>query len=835
MKLIQKIVVFTVFIILTNVLSTITSSRNGSDDPCHKDDCKDDHKDTYYQYVVITSIDSPESKRIKEQFEIKITIENQCNAPKEKTFQYVDLELTSVYGYITINESKKRITFMREGPENSREISWNVRASNVGNDSLSIDVHAYNSHEQCNKYDMDIFNISVEPLPPDIEINNLTYKPLEPVEGDIVTISTGIHNSGSDATWNLTYYSDDDIIKTIDVEIIEEEYKNLEIFWDTSDNAGNHTIKVEALSLPLEEDISDNSMKFDVKVKTRPDLTVNSLIFDTLKPVEGEVVNITSNIENLGETATNFSIICYIDDENNSIGMENLTLEGEEQNNLSFIWVTTDFVGKHIIWVKTDPQNIINESNENNNLDGLNITVSPPPEKPDPFLHPADISLPEPILEAENINITIVTRNLGNSSVNCTLNVSLIGAQVDIIKEIPIEFEALGVEEVYFFWNTDEKSGSWSIVVEITNTSLEENSTENNIAIKEFIIFERPELSIINLSWNPIYPIAGSNLKINATVKNDGGIGAFCSVQFRLNMNLSEISIYVPVKSIAVASTFLYIPDTSLLKVEINNITPWEWNNSNNLALATVEIFTYQAIYIDNLNISPQEPYQEELVDILVSVGNKGNLNGTADLSIFIDGNLFNTYYITLSPGVNETFKFEWEAIPGTHIFRAVLYLPVDDLGDNNESEVKVNVRHTPPNVSLLTIALSPSNPIEGEEIHIYVLIKNSGGTAADVTVALYIDNDLVSARMIHVEGKLKSTVSFVWITKNDNHIIEAKITALSPEGNVEEPSIIREIDIMAEEINQKENTNNVLIISIIIVTLVVFTTYLLKRRWVRD
>lgn len=111
-----------------------------------------------------------------------------------------------------------------------------------------------------------------------------------------------------------------------------------------------------------------------VRASTRPDLTVSSsdISFEPSQPVSGGQVSISARVSNLRNTLVSNLLVNFYDGNPASggvlIGSSTLpSISGLGSETAMFIWNLSGISGKHLVYVKVDPNNAIVETNETNN------------------------------------------------------------------------------------------------------------------------------------------------------------------------------------------------------------------------------------------------------------------------------------------------------------------------------------------------------------------------------------------------------------------------------------------------------------------------------------
>ncbi|UCG68486.1 MAG: hypothetical protein JSV09_11820 [Thermoplasmata archaeon] len=119
------------------------------------------------------------------------------------------------------------------------------------------------------------------------------------------------------------------------------------------------------------------------------DLAVESVYieFDPSSPFEGQEVNITANIHNLGNTDAFPVHVKFFDGDPDSEGIQigeeqilHILIHGESAI-VYILWNTMGEAGSHVIYLVVDDDNLISETNEGNNraFKSINVNATNPP------------------------------------------------------------------------------------------------------------------------------------------------------------------------------------------------------------------------------------------------------------------------------------------------------------------------------------------------------------------------------------------------------------------------------------------------------------------------
>ena len=153
----------------------------------------------------------------------------------------------------------------------------------------------------------------------------------------------------------------------------------------TADHTFDETLD-EAFNVILEvTDASGNkdqiSYGISPAVMDRPDLYATQIIFDNVNPSEGDVVKISSTIKLLKMNVTNaFAVTFYLDSISNTTAIDTVEVDNgsvawgiENEYSVNTTWTATP--GTHTIYVVVDSNEVVDESEEKNDISEV-ITVS---------------------------------------------------------------------------------------------------------------------------------------------------------------------------------------------------------------------------------------------------------------------------------------------------------------------------------------------------------------------------------------------------------------------------------------------------------------------------
>ncbi len=149
--------------------------------------------------------------------------------------------------------------------------------------------------------------------------------------------------------------------------------------WDISNMPyGWHHIMVRAYD---GEDFSWEWKSIDVNIiESNIDLTITDTHLSSSTVNEGDTITIYATVKNVGnEDANNVYVGFYYDSISPSTHIGNVsvgTLSSGMSDDVSITWNTANHAGQHTIFAVADPDNIISETNENNNTGTTTVAVN---------------------------------------------------------------------------------------------------------------------------------------------------------------------------------------------------------------------------------------------------------------------------------------------------------------------------------------------------------------------------------------------------------------------------------------------------------------------------
>jgi len=274
----------------------------------------------------------------------------------------------------------------------------------------------------------------------------------------------------------------------------------------------------------------------------KPDLTadMDDITFSNPKPAVGESVTISAKIHNRGDVESEPTVVRFFDGDPDAGGIQIGTdqalnaLAADGSQDVSVSWTAT--VGEHQIYLQIDPDDLVDEFKEDNNIASNSILIAP-----DVSITEEDIAFSDenPVL-GNIVTISATVHNIGGSDANDVVvrfydgnpdaprsgipqgvNGGVQIADDQIIATIPVGgtetasvdwISTVGAHEIFVVLDPDETITEWD--------------EENNRAFA--IIKVLPDLSISaeDISLTVPDPDVPNGVEISVTVHNLGGVDA---------------------------------------------------------------------------------------------------------------------------------------------------------------------------------------------------------------------------------------------------------------------------------------------------------------------
>lgn len=318
-----------------------------------------------------------------------------------------------------------------------------------------------------------------------------------------------LSNQSGNMSWN----------KTVDFLNKTGEYK---IVVNCSDIAGYQADSIEHVFYVNMPDIKPT----DISFSTDCPHTSPTVYKDDAVKITSTILCYNASVDNVNITLTIFNV-----DTNqtfNFAATKNLVINTD--NIVDFYWLANQ-TGTFNVTITADPGNLINESNEANNIITKTLTVNYCPD-----LEVERITLPsEEIMEGDNVTINVKIRN--NAPVKATDYEAILfiePAEQNIMKyENKISSKLFSIEgntskTISLVWDNAD-SGEWlvGVIVNVTDTKWDANLDNNRLLCDKTLnvtSIPRTRPSISEVSTQPEYQQQGIPVTITAKISDDSGL-----------------------------------------------------------------------------------------------------------------------------------------------------------------------------------------------------------------------------------------------------------------------------------------------------------------------
>lgn len=711
-------------------------------------------------------------------------------------------------GYDTINIAGNSQTTASQ--------TWTTEG--IGNHTVTVIVDPNNDFDEENESNNQASKILEVSDKPDLEIteDEISYSserdPEDPIEGDLVTITAVFRNEGAtDADgFYVALYIDNQFEEWQYVAGLESGSSDDVIFyWDSEGEAGNHLIKiyVDDNDDVDESDEGNNYAVIQMHVDTKPDLTLGSsdISWDPKHPTIEEDIIFSATIYNNGEAnASNVRVILKSMDESGQpiVGTKFVNVTGQSFVTVVFEPYSFSEPGTYTMRVHVDPDNYIEESNENNNWAERDVEVR---SKPDLEITESDIDPSDwTPTEGDVISIYVTVHNNGDGDADDFW----VEFSIDDVRQETKMMSVNGNSDgmITFNWDTTGYGGEQHNLKFYAdyNDTYEEGDEANNWAYITIEPSEKPDLVVtvsdITLQYNndDNEPVEGVDVTITVIIHNRGGEDAGApDDEFGVSLTIDDDTnpyaietTWVPKKSTSEVE-FTWTADTSgnhtfRIKADHEDSVD-EIDENNNYANRTVYFKTKPDLSIadEDIEFNPEDPVEMDVVYIKAKIYNLGEADAK-DFRVEFFVNNENEGYddITIAGNSYGYAQISW--VPqhedvGNNSVRVEVdtHEEIDESNEANNIGYSYIVVVSLPDLKVTTSAITyaPDEPLQGEEVTIWVNVSNLGDTEAeDFDVALVVDNEELDRKPLSLDPHSTAQVTFTWDTSDYEGDVDVEI-----------------------------------------------------------
>lgn len=229
-----------------------------------------------------------------------------------------------------------------------------------------------------------------------ISAGDITFSAPTPTEGNEVTVSATIHNTGALDTGPLVvaFYatppgqSETQIGSALVPAVAPGSQSPISIPWHTLGFTGDVPVRVvvDPFDRVAETNEANNQATANLTIRTRPDLHIPSpgletdpgIALDDAEPVTGQAVQVAMLVQNNGQTGAGAStLVLSVEDPNGAasqICAPTPAVPGQSSATETCAW-TPSLPGRHRLYAAADDGGAVNESNESNNRQWRDVYV----------------------------------------------------------------------------------------------------------------------------------------------------------------------------------------------------------------------------------------------------------------------------------------------------------------------------------------------------------------------------------------------------------------------------------------------------------------------------
>ena len=646
--------------------------------------------------------------------------------------------------------------------------------------------------------------LTVEEATSEFEISDVTLDSETILEGDSVTAEATVENVGTaegefDAEFQLT--DEEGAIETLDVETVTlqpDETRALS-FDGTVDESGIYHAEVSG----------ESAGELAVERPAMFELSDGSMDNDTI--TEGETVEVTAIVENIGDREGTFTAELVVDDV--EVETIEVTVESQKSESVSFDFEPAA-AGEYAISIAG------NDGDGNRTTtDAGTLTVAEPAD-----LELTDATLiDETILKDETAEIVAKVENHGDQvgtyeaellidgELIQTANVTVNGSDSKSITftetftdageyDVAVDREPAGtltVEEDATFEISD---------TDVSETTVYEGESVNASAIVENVGDRQGEFTVeflvdglvadtetvtiasdesATVSFTETFAEAGEyDLAIDGDSVDTAAVGTVvveeqAPAEFEVsNASLVDDVVFEgeSVETTAIVENVGDLAGTHTVELVVGDAVldeqtvELDGGESIEIRLAatveaageydvsidgdhagTLTVETPAAFETHDVTLNTSTVLEGEFVEVTATVENVGTADGEHETTLYVDGTVRDTNTVEIDGGETETVTFV------QRFDDAGLY----DIEVDNEHVSELEVLE-PANLSVVDIELNTTEIVAGENVETTVEVENTGDETGIHTVELAIDGERVDDVVVEVGGGETETVTFV-------------------------------------------------------------------------
>jgi|GEM_PF-3112351 len=537
-----------------------------------------------------------------------------------------------------------------------------------------------------------------------------------------------------------------------------------------------------------------------------PDLTVTNLTWNVASPADGQQVNFTATVVNIGSgnTSRTFYTGFYVDNvlascvstRLNASGVVIVTGKWTAVPGTHSITAFADEKCGHLYTYEYDyeygaTKGVVAESDEYNNNLTLNMVVA----YPDLIVTNVGSNVASP-LDGQVVNLTAILLNNASGNTTRTFYTTFF-----VDNDLTACARVYGLNSsqsanIVVPWSAYPGNHTILVSVDISGCSrrfnnlvLESNETNNNRTGSVNVSY--PDLIVVSIMPNTTSPADGEVITINATVRNTG-VGTLRSfyVSFFVDDDVGACARVYGLnssQSANIAGLWTASPGNHTILVSVDNYACWyrgkqyitESNENNNNLTSNINVL-YPDLIVTNITWVPENPNDGDRMNFTATVTNVGSVDTLRSfyVTLAVDGSTIGCPMISSGVLVNRSKNVtaSWIAVPGYHNISAQADWSAcrarksNRISESNESNNFMYRNSTDPNSkpgqktyhSKTSVQSDTPLKIDAKSIGIEIELEASESVPdALVTLASYADQASIGKRFgVWLNEDLKAVVS---------------------------------------------------------------------------
>jgi hypothetical protein len=320
-----------------------------------------------------------------------------------------------------------------------------------------------------------------------------------------------------------------------------------------------------------------------------------------------------------------------------------------------------------------------------------------------------------------------------------------------------------------------------------------------------------PDLTILDISWNPSEPVEGGICNFTAYIVNLGSVdaGSFKVAYYLDGSKVGEWSITDLRAGYYVIKSFTWTATAGNHTVKVfadSGYSVQERFETNNGREETFQVGPRPKpdLIISGIAWKPEAPASGATVTVAVTIKNNGTGSaGSFKTAYYVNQTKLGEWSTTsLSPGQGVNTTFTWTYVEGTHIIKAVAdsngEIQEEDETNNMREEVMARalVNH---DVAITDISLYRSVVSNRTVTSMNVTVQNQGDVQETFTIILSYNSTAFGSQMITVSNGSSITLSFSWNTTGvslGNYTIAAAVDQLPGETDTTDNSQSTQVQV---------------------------------------